>query len=175
MSKVAIFHQSPLWGQEHDKTFVHRETPVTEEVLNVNRPSSDKEPDLCCWDGFFKKLTMCISCISPFFWLRKGYEKEGARLAGSSQAIETRPVLWKRPQHLSAGKTTLHTTAKHPPIRDCRTQRLSPRPTIFTDTQSPADVCATLNLHAPFNRVVIGDVTNASGNEHNDPSERRAG
>ena len=35
--------------------------------------------------------------------------------------------------------------------------------TIFT-TLSPCDVCATLIYMRRFNRVVIGDVTNASGN-----------
>jgi tRNA(Arg) A34 adenosine deaminase TadA len=36
--------------------------------------------------------------------------------------------------------------------------------TIFT-TLSPCDVCAALIYMRQFNRVVIGDVTNASGNE----------
>lgn len=36
--------------------------------------------------------------------------------------------------------------------------------TIFT-TLSPCDVCATLIYMRGFNRVVVGDITNASGNE----------
>jgi cytosine deaminase len=36
--------------------------------------------------------------------------------------------------------------------------------TIFT-TLSPCDVCATLIYMRQFNRVVVGDITNASGNE----------
>lgn len=36
--------------------------------------------------------------------------------------------------------------------------------TIFT-TLSPCDVCAALIYMRQFNRVVVGDVTNASGNE----------
>jgi len=36
--------------------------------------------------------------------------------------------------------------------------------TIFT-TLSPCDVCATLIYMRQFNRVVVGDVTNNSGNE----------
>jgi cytosine deaminase len=36
--------------------------------------------------------------------------------------------------------------------------------TIFT-TLSPCDVCATLIYMRQFSRVVVGDITNASGNE----------
>ena len=35
----------------------------------------------------------------------------------------------------------------------------------FFTTLSPCDVCATLIYMRQFNRVVIGDITNASGNE----------
>ena len=48
-------------------------------------------------------------------------------------------------------------------IRDSGRQDFS-QTTIFT-TLSPCDVCATLLYMRQFNRVVVGDVTNASGNE----------
>ncbi len=48
-------------------------------------------------------------------------------------------------------------------IRDAGRKDFS-QTTIFT-TLSPCDVCATLIYMRQFNRVVIGDVTNASGNE----------
>jgi cytosine deaminase len=48
-------------------------------------------------------------------------------------------------------------------IRDAGRQDFS-KTTIFT-TLSPCDVCATLIYMRQFDRVVVGDVTNASGNE----------
>jgi len=48
-------------------------------------------------------------------------------------------------------------------IRDAGRQDFS-NTTIFT-TLSPCDICATLIYMRQFDRVVVGDVTNASGNE----------
>ena len=48
-------------------------------------------------------------------------------------------------------------------IRDAGREDFS-QTTIFT-TLSPCDVCAALIYMRQFNRVVVGDITNASGNE----------
>jgi cytosine/creatinine deaminase len=48
-------------------------------------------------------------------------------------------------------------------IRDAGRQNFS-QTTLYT-TLSPCDVCATLAYMRQFDRVVVGDVTNASGNE----------
>jgi creatinine deaminase len=48
-------------------------------------------------------------------------------------------------------------------IRDAGRENFS-QTTLYT-TLSPCDICATLLYMRQFNRVVVGDVTNASGNE----------
>jgi cytosine deaminase len=93
---------------------------------------------------------------------QKGYEEGGCPIGGVVISNETRQILGK-------GHNTL-VQENHPynhgetsAIRDAGRKDFS-QTTIFT-TLSPCDVCATLIYMRQFNRVVIGDVTNASGNE----------
>jgi len=93
---------------------------------------------------------------------QKGYEEGGCPIGGVVISNETRQILGK-------GHNTL-VQENHPynhgetsAIRDAGRKDFS-QTTIFT-TLSPCDVCAMLIYMRQFNRVVIGDVTNASGNE----------
>src|SRR5437868_4178430 len=66
------------------------------------------------------------------------------------------------PQHAGAGEPSIQPRRD---LRDPRRRRQDfSKTTIFT-TLSPCDVCATLIYMRQFSRVVVGDVTNASGNE----------
>jgi cytosine deaminase len=93
---------------------------------------------------------------------RKGYEEGGCPIGGVVISNQARQILGK-------GHNTL-VQENHPynhgetsAIRDAGRQDFS-QTTIFT-TLSPCDVCATLIYMRQFSRVVVGDVTNASGNE----------
>jgi cytosine deaminase len=93
---------------------------------------------------------------------KKGYEEGGSPIGGVVISNETRQILGK-------GHNTL-VQEGHPynhgetsAVRDAGRQDFS-QTTIFT-TLSPCDICAALIYMRQFKRVVVGDVTNSSGNE----------
>ena len=94
--------------------------------------------------------------------LKRGYEEGGCPIGAVIVENETRLIIGK-------GHNTL-VQEGHPynhgetaALRDAGRRDFS-LTTIFT-TLSPCDVCATLIYMRQFNRVVVGDVTNASGTE----------
>ncbi len=115
--------------------------------------------------------------VEPSFWTRlkdedfmhiavllalKSYNEGGCPIGGVIIDNDTRQIAGK-------GHNTL-VQENHPynhgetsAIRDAGRIDFS-KTTIFT-TLSPCDVCATLIYIRKFNRVVVGDITNASGNE----------
>ena len=93
---------------------------------------------------------------------QKSYDEGGCPIGGVIVDNKTRCIVGK-------GHNTL-VQEDHPynhgetsAIRDAGRIDFS-QTTIFT-TLSPCDVCAALIYMRGFNRVVVGDVTNASGNE----------
>jgi cytosine deaminase len=144
------------------KAFITRDTPVADEVLNAIAYLPTKSLSIIVEDGFFKKLTDRDFMRIAVLLAKKGYEEGGSPIGGVVISNETRQILGK-------GHNTL-VQEGHPynhgetsAVRDAGRQDFS-QTTIFT-TLSPCDVCATLIYMRQFNRVVIGDVTNASGNE----------
>ena len=138
------------------------ETPITEAVLNVIAHLPTKSLKSVAADGFFKKLTDADFMRIAVLLAQKGYEEGGCPIGGVVISNQTRQILGK-------GHNTL-VQENHPynhgetsAIRDAGRKDFS-ETTIFT-TLSPCDVCATLIYMRQFNRVVVGDVTNASGNE----------
>jgi creatinine deaminase len=142
--------------------FFTDQTPVTDEVLNViaHLPTRSLTPVVS--NGFFKKMADADFMRLAVLLAQKGYEEGGCPIGGVIISNETRQILGK-------GHNTL-VQENHPynhgetsAIRDAGRKDFS-LTTIFT-TLSPCDVCAALIYMRQFNRVVIGDVTNASGNE----------
>jgi cytosine/creatinine deaminase len=138
------------------------QTPVTDEVLNVIAHVPTKSLSSVAANAFFKKLTDADFMRIGVLLAQKGYDEGGCPIGGVVISNETRQILGK-------GHNTL-VQENHPynhgetsAIRDAGRQDFS-QTTIFT-TLSPCDVCATLIYMRQFNRIVIGDVTNASGNE----------
>lgn len=93
---------------------------------------------------------------------QKGYDEGGCPIGAVIVDNESRRILGK-------GHNTL-VQENHPynhgetaAIRDAGRLDFS-RTTLFTSL-SPCNVCATLLFMRQFRRVVVGDVTNASGNE----------
>jgi creatinine deaminase len=144
------------------KPFITSDTPITDEVLNTIAHLPTKSLSQIVEDGFFKKLTdknfMRISVLLA----KKGSEEGGSPIGGVIISNETRLILGK-------GHNTL-VQENHPynhgetsAVRDAGRLDFS-KTTMFTSL-SPCDVCAALIYMRQFQRVVVGDVTNSSGNE----------
>jgi cytosine deaminase len=144
------------------KPFISADTPVTDEVLNVIAYLPTKSLPKLVDAGFFRKLTDRDFMRIGFLLAKKGYEEGGSPIGGVIIESETRQILGK-------GHNTL-VQENHPynhgetsALRDAGRLDFS-KTTMFT-TLSPCDVCAALIYMREFNRLVIGDVTNGSGNE----------
>ena len=142
--------------------FITQDTPVTNEVLNTIAHLPTKSLPKIVEEGFFKKLTDKDFMRIAVLLARKGYDEGGCPIGGVVISNATRHILGK-------GHNTL-VQENHPynhgetsAIRDAGRRDFS-LTTIFT-TLSPCDVCATLIYMRQFSRVVVGDVTSASGNE----------
>jgi cytosine/creatinine deaminase len=142
--------------------FITEQTPATDAVLNVIAHLSTRSLPYVVTSRFFEKLTDADFMRIAVLLAQKGYDEGGCPIGGVVVNNETRQIVGK-------GHNTL-VQENHPynhgetsAIRDAGRKDFS-RTTIFT-TLSPCDVCATLIYMRGFNRVVVGDVTNASGNE----------
>jgi len=138
------------------------QTTVTDEVLNVIAHLPTKSLASVAANEFFRKLSDADFMRVAVLLAQKGYEEGGCPIGGVVISNETRQILGK-------GHNTL-VQENHPynhgetcAMRDAGRRDFS-RTTIFT-TLSPCDVCAALIYMRQFNRVVVGDITNASGNE----------
>ena len=138
------------------------QTAITEEVLNVIAHLPTRSLTAVATPEFFKKLSDSDFMRLAVLLAQKGYDEGGCPIGGAVVSNDSRQILGK-------GHNTL-VQESHPynhgetsAIRDAGRLDFS-QTTIFT-TLSPCDVCATLIYMRQFNRVVVGDVTNASGNE----------
>jgi len=134
-------------------------TLITDEVLNVIAHLPTKSLTSVATDEFFRKISDADFMRLGVLLAEKGYEEGGCPIGGVIISNETRQILGK-------GHNTL-VQENHPynhgetsAIRDAGRKDFSQ-----TTTLSPCDVCAALIYMRQFNRVVVGDVTNASGNE----------
>jgi len=144
------------------KALITKDTPVTDEVLNTLAHLPTASLPKIVEDGFFQKLTDRDFMRIAVLLARKGYEEGGCPIGGVIIRNEDRLIVGK-------GHNTL-VQENHPynhgetcAVRDAGRQDFS-ETTLFTSL-SPCDVCAALIYMRQFKRVVIGDVTNSSGNE----------
>jgi cytosine/creatinine deaminase len=144
------------------KAFITADTPVTDEVLNTIAHLPTKSLPKIVDDGFFKKLTDRDFMRIGVLLAKKSYDEGGCPIGGVIVNNETRQIVGK-------GHNTL-VQENHPynhgetsAARDAGRQDFS-KTTIFT-TLSPCDICAALIHRRQFQRMVVGDVTNYSGNE----------
>jgi len=144
------------------KSFITAGTPVTDEVLNVIAYLPTKSLPKLVDSAFLRKLTDRDFMRVGFLLAVKGYEEGGSPIGGVIVHNETRHIFGK-------GHNTL-VQENHPynhgetsAARDAGRQDFS-QTTMFT-TLSPCDICAALIYQQQFNRLVIGDATNGSGNE----------
>jgi cytosine/creatinine deaminase len=144
------------------KKLFTKETPITDEILNTIAHLPTKSLSIIIEEGFLRKLSDADFMRMAVLLAQKGYDEGGCPIGGIIISSETRQILGK-------GHNTL-VQENHPynhgetsAIRDAGRQDFS-LATIFT-TLIPCDVCATLIYMRQFKRVVVGDVTNANGNE----------
>jgi cytosine/creatinine deaminase len=142
--------------------FFTDQTPVTDAVLNVIAHLPTRSLPSVAASGFFQKMTDADFMRLAVLLAQKSYEEGGCPIGGVIISNDTRQILGK-------GHNTL-VQESHPynhgetsAIRDAGRKDFS-LTTIFT-TLSPCDVCAALIYMRQFSRVVVGDITNASGNE----------
>jgi cytosine/creatinine deaminase len=144
------------------QTLIARNTLVTEEVLNAIAHMPTTSLPVLVEEAFYEILTDADFMRIAVLLARKSYDEGGCPIGGVIIDNRTRRIIGK-------GHNTL-VQESHPynhgetsAMRDAGRQDFS-LTTIFT-TLSPCDVCATLIYMRAFGRVVVGDVTNASGNE----------
>src|SRR6266581_6022820 len=141
--------------------FTH-DTPVTEEVLNVVAHLPTKSLTSIVANEFFKKLSDANFMRLAVLLAQKGHKEGGCPIGGVVISNETRQILGKGHNTL-VQENDPYNHGETSAIRDAGRRDFS-LTTIFT-TLSPCDICAALIYMRQFNRVVVGDVTNASGNE----------
>ena len=144
------------------KTFITKDTPVSEEVLNMIAHLPTKSLPKIVEDGFFKKLTDKDIMRIAVLLAKKGFDEGGCPIGGVIIDNQTRRIVGK-------GHNTL-VQENHPynhgetsAARDAGRLDFS-QTTMFTSL-SPCDICAALIYRRQFKRLVVGDVTNFSGTE----------
>ena len=154
------------------KAFITSDTPVTQEVLNTIAHLPTRSLAVIVEDGFFKKLTDTDFMRIAVLLALKGYGEGGCPIGGVIIDNETRKIVGK-------GHNTL-VQENHPynhgetsAARDAG--RLDFGKTTMFTTLTPCEICATLIYMRQFRRVVVGDVTNASGTRADDAGKRRSG
>ena len=144
------------------KHFITQDTPVTEEVLNVIAHLPTKSLPAIVEDKFFVKLSDRNIMRIAVLLAQKSYDEGGCPIGGVIIDNNTRRIIGKGHNTLVQDNDP-YNHGETSDIRNAGRQDFS-NTTIFT-TLSPCDICATLIYMRQFSRVVVGDVTNASGNE----------
>jgi len=144
------------------KHFITQETPVTEELLNVIAHLPTRSLPTIIENEFFTKLEDREIMRIAVLLAQKSYDEGGCPIGGVIIENNTRRIIGKG-HNMLVQENDPYNHGETSAIRDAGRQDFS-NTTIFT-TLSPCDICATLIYMRQFDRVVIGDVTNASGNE----------
>lgn len=137
-------------------------TPVTDEVLNLIAHLPTKSLPALVEPAFFQKLEDKDFMRIGVLLALKGYNEGGCPIGGVVVDNATRQIVGKGHNTLVQDNDP-YNHGETSAIRDAGRQDFS-KMTIFT-TLSPCDICATLLYMRQFARVVVGDVTSASGNE----------
>lgn len=137
-------------------------TPVTDEALTIIAHLPTASLARIADDGFFRKLTDADFMRLAALLARKGYEEGGCPIGAVIIDKATRRIVGKGHNTLVQDNDP-YNHGETAAMRDAGRRDFS-LATLFTSL-SPCDVCATLLTMRQFGRVVVGDVTNAAGNE----------
>lgn len=143
--------------------FINKDMAIADEALNAIAHLPTSSLPSIVDENYFKKLTDADFMRIAVLLAKQSYDEGGCPIGGVIIDNDTRQIIGK-------GHNTL-VQENHPynhgetsAIRDAGRKDFS-KTTIFT-TLSPCDICATLIYMRQFYRVVVGDITNASGNEN---------
>lgn len=137
-------------------------TPVSDEVLNVLAHLPTTSLASVAEDSFFQKMSDRNFMRLAYLLAKKSYDEGGCPIGGVIINSTTRQIVGKGHNTLVQDNDP-YNHGETAAIRDAGRQNFS-QTTLFT-TLSPCDVCATLVYMRQFERVIVGDVTNAAGNE----------
>ncbi len=144
------------------KTAFNKQTNKSEEILRAIAHMPTKSLFVLMDSEFVLGLTDADFMRIAVYLAQKSYTESGCPIGAVIIDNATRHIVGK-------GHNTL-VQENHPynhgetsAIRDAGRIDFS-KTTLFTSL-SPCDICATLIYMRGFSRVVVGDVTNASGNE----------
>lgn len=142
--------------------FISTATPINDDVLKIIAHLPTKSLPLVTEASFFEKMTDKDFMRLAVLLAEKGYREGGCPIGGVIIDNKTRQIVGKGHNTLVQDNDP-YNHGETSAIRDAGRHDFS-HMTIFT-TLSPCDVCATLVYMRQFNRIVVGDVTSASGNE----------
>lgn len=144
------------------KTLLDRQSEITEQALRAIAHMPTKSLPALMDDDFARGLTDSDFMRVAVFLAQKSYDEGGCPIGAVIVSNSTKKIVGK-------GHNTL-VQENHPynhgetsAIRDAGRIDFSDT-TIYTSL-SPCEVCATLLSMRGFNRVAVGDITNASGTE----------
>jgi creatinine deaminase len=142
--------------------FIKPDAPVNDEVLNVIAHLPTKSLLKVAAEEFFRKMTDKDFMRLAVLLAQKSYDEGGCPIGGVVVDNASHQIMGKGHNTLiQEGHPYNH--GETSAIRDAGRIDFS-KTTMFTSL-SPCDVCATLLYMRGFNRVVVGDVTSANGNE----------
>jgi cytosine/creatinine deaminase len=142
--------------------FIKANIPVNDEVLNVIAHLPTKSLLKVAEEEFFRKMTDKDFMRLAVLLAQKSYDEGGCPIGGVVVDNASRQIMGKGHNTLiQEGHPYNH--GETSAIRDAGRIDFS-KTTMFTSL-SPCDVCATLLYMRGFDRVVVGDVTSARGNE----------
>jgi cytosine deaminase len=141
---------------------IRQEAPVTDGVLNLIAHLPTASLPIVIDPKFVEKLEDKDFMRIAVLLAQKSYDEGGCPIGGVIVDNETRRIVGKGHNTLAQDNDP-YNHGETAAIRDAGRQDFSAT-SMFT-TLSPCDVCTSLLYMRQFDRVVVGNVTSASGNE----------
>jgi creatinine deaminase len=142
--------------------YFSQETVVSDQLLNLIAHLPTKSLNSLIDAAFYAKLSDQDVMRIAVLLAQKSYDEGGCPIGGVIIDNQTRRIIGKGHNTLVQENDPC-THGETAALRDAGRCDFSAA-TIFT-TLSPCDVCASLIYMRQFGRVVVGNVTHASGNE----------
>lgn len=141
---------------------IKQDTAVTDDVLNAIAHIPTRSLAAVAEKGFFEKLSDRDFMRIAVWLAQKSYNEGGCPIGAVIIDNKTRQIIGKGHNTL-VQENDPYNHGETSAIRDAGRQNFG-QTTLYT-TLSPCDICATLLYMRQFDGVVVGDVTNANGNE----------
>jgi cytosine deaminase len=141
---------------------IKQDAAVNDEVLNAIAHMPTRSLLSIAEKGFFEKLSDRDFMRIAVWLAQKSYDEGGCPIGAVIIDNTTRQIMGKGHNTL-VQENDPYNHGETSAIRDAGRRDFS-HATLYT-TLSPCEVCAALVYMRQFDRIVVGDVTNASGNE----------